>query len=113
VRRGVRPEPPDTDTLLTDLNDIADEIQTANILVGKTIDVHVGVVEHKHGFNHYVAPTKEKLYAKIAEFCDEYQDDAGNPEAYAKATTDQERVGAYFEDHDREWLTTSVEKLEV
>ena len=72
------------------------------------VDVYTGIIEHKHGFNHYVAFTKEELFKSVVEFCEEYKDEAGKPEEYEKASTPTEKIVAYFEGHDREFFTWDV-----
>lgn len=80
----------------------------------KKTRVYVGVVEHKHGFNHYAQPTKEKLWADIRKnFCDDYKDEIVDPERYDQAKTDEDKVSAYFEDHESEFLTWDCMDMEL
>ena len=75
------------------------------------LDVYTGFIEHKHGFNHYVASSELELNKIIAAYCEEYHDDAGDPEAYKAASTPEEKVSAYFQDHQTEFLTVETCEL--
>ena len=77
--------------------------------------VYVGVVEHKHGFNHYAQVSKEKLFQDIrTNFCDDYyKDECTDPEAYEKAESDETKVGVYFFEHESEWLTWDCMTMEL
>lgn len=97
-------------------DDIFDRMYEAvNGMIGQKISirVYVGVIEHQHGFNHYVSESKAGLWAQLRAFCEEYADEAGDPDAWELATTDEERVSAYFEDHQTDYLTWDVSSMEV
>ncbi len=65
--------------------------------------VWVLVIEHRHGFNHYVNKTKEGMLEELANYAVEWWDELDIPEEMP--LTQQEIINTYFDDHDSEWYT--------
>ncbi len=65
--------------------------------------VWVLVIEHRHGFNHYVNRTKEGMLEELTNYCVEWWDEYGDP--YEMPLTQQEIIDNYFDDHDSEFYT--------
>lgn len=65
--------------------------------------VWVLVIEHRHGFNHYVNRTKEGMLEELTNYCVEWWDEYGDPSKMP--LTSDEIISAYFDDHDQEWYT--------
>jgi hypothetical protein len=75
------------------------------------LTIHIAVIEHRHGFNHYAGGTEQELDEKLAAFCREWwteTDRDGEP-----PEDDSECIAAYFEDHETEWLTTGTDIIAV
>ena len=71
--------------------------------------VHLAVIEHRHGFNHYAGATEAELTAKIAEFCREWWDETDRE---GDAPEDDDAcIEAYFQDHESEWLTRGTDRI--
>jgi hypothetical protein len=73
------------------------------ILMGNKELVWVLVIEHKYGFNHYAAKTKEGVMETLAEYCKEWWDDI-NPSAEIPLTID-EIIDVYFDNKYDEYYT--------
>ncbi len=65
--------------------------------------VWVLVIEHRHGFNHYVNRTKEGMLEELANYAIEWWDELEIPEEMP--LTQQDIINTYFDDHDSEWYT--------
>jgi hypothetical protein len=70
-----------------------------------TVDAHVGLIEHRHGRNLYVAFSREALIAEIANFCREHWSEIRDDRDPAKLT-DEDVASIYFDGHDEEYLQT-------
>lgn len=79
--------------------------------------IHVAHIDHRHGYNFYVAATEDELSAKIAEYCREYWDDCQASEDTPEAPEDNnECVSLYFDENEEEFLavdTATLDSMEV
>lgn len=69
-------------------------------------EVHVGVIEHTKGMNTYAATTRAGLDSEMAEFCREWWHEISDPRDPA-SMKDEAVIDAYFEEHEREFVTTN------
>lgn len=79
--------------------------------------VHVACVSHRHGTSFYVDVTEKDLDAQIAEFCDEWWEEARERDEDLPLTTegmtDAEIIEAYFNAHDDEYVERSTDTIKV
>lgn len=65
--------------------------------VKKTQTIHVGVIRHKTGSNHYAAKSKAGLEKQVADFCREWWKDAYPDEHHGhQGLKDRAVINAYF-----------------
>lgn len=68
--------------------------------------VWVLVIEHRHGFNHYVNRTEDGMIETLANYCEEWWDETDIEEAMPIDFA--ERIDMYFSNIYEEWYTTDT-----
>jgi hypothetical protein len=74
------------------------------------LPVEVATIEHRHGVNIYVTLTSDAMVAELAEFADEWKGElqSGARDDYDSASSDEERIDAYFDSqHDESYSRVS------
>ena len=66
--------------------------------------VWVLVIEHRHGFSHYVNKTKEGMLNTLADYCREWWDDLDLSEG-SMPLDNGELIEMYFDNVYEEWYT--------
>ncbi len=75
--------------------------------------IHIGVIEHRHGFNAYAGKTREAMIKQVAEFCREWWTEIQGWHPDPPTGNDEQDVKTYFgEYNDTEFLTTHETTLE-
>lgn len=106
--RAALENPADLDNM--DLRVLVDDLKSAEVHhvlhgVPWPVDVHVGHIEHRHGNNHYAMLSREALASEIAEYCREWWNEINDPRD-PETLPDEGVISDYFENHDREYLST-------
>lgn len=76
------------------------------------IEIHTGVIEHRHGVNHYVASSRADLMRQLASFCREYWHEVSCGRAHEERD-DEAIVSEYFERKGDEFYWLAAERLEL
>ncbi len=75
------------------------------------IDVHVAVIEHRHGTNLHVALDANGLDAQVAAYCREWWREIGD-DRDPHSLSNRDIIETYFDDHGRESCSTDRVTLE-
>jgi hypothetical protein len=75
------------------------------------IDMHLGIIEHRHGVNFYAGLNRDVLVAEMAEYAREWWKEIGDRRD-PHTLPDDEVIAAYFDDHPSESYSTEILRLE-
>jgi hypothetical protein len=73
--------------------------------------VYIGCIDHRYGWNWYVAANKKELFAQVAAFCREWWGELLDGQAMPKS--DRAVVEQYFDSRDDESWEHGCEKLSL
>lgn len=76
-----------------------------------TIDLHLGIIDHRHGVNFYAGLSRDALFAEMAAYAREWWQEIGDRRDPHTLPTD-EVIAAYFDDHPSESHSTEILRLE-
>lgn len=104
-----RPDPEQHQHLLAELA-AAQQVLTVSS-VPWTMSLCIGIVDHRHGLNVYVAHSRAALDQELATYCHDWRSETGDPR-HPASLDESTLIEAYFEGHDRESLTVEMVTLD-
>ena len=104
----------------TPLSDLAGPVSSP-VAMSSIVTIQMGMIEHKHGEDHYSSATVDGLFAELAEYVRESWNDvaeyASDGEGPDSGQTDRELVSTYFElceNHELgEYYSTWTEEVDM
>lgn len=75
------------------------------------VDVHLGIIEHRHGVNFYAGLNRDALVSEMSAYAREWWKEVGDRRD-PHTLPDDEVIAVYFEDHPSESYSSEIVRLE-